>query len=72
MSKYSKELDYKKSERKLVMFNKSAKGKHLTNMRQRAEFVSEQETKWNRERDALKNTDWEDSDLFEAFKESKA
>ena len=33
LSKYSKELDYKKSERKLLMFSKSAKGKHLTNMR---------------------------------------
>lgn len=53
------------------MFSKSAKGKHLMNMRKRAELVCEQETKWNREREALKNTDWEDSDLYEAFKESK-
>jgi len=53
------------------MFSKSAKGKHLTSMRQRAEMVSELETKWNREREALKNTDWEDSDIFNAYKESK-
>lgn len=71
LSKYSKELDYKRTERKLLAFSKSAKGKHLTDMRKRAELVSEQETKWNKERDALKNTDWEDSDLFEAYQESK-
>ena len=33
LSKYTKDLDYKQSERKLLMFSKSAKGKHLTNMR---------------------------------------
>lgn len=71
LTKYSKVLDYKRTERKLLAFSKSAKGKHLTDMRKRAELVSEQETKWNKERDALKNTDWEDSDLFEAYQESK-
>ena len=41
LTKYTKKLDYKQSERKLLMFSKSAKGKHLTNMRQRAELVSQ-------------------------------
>ena len=40
-------------------------------MRKRAEMVFEKENKWNKEREALKNTDWEDSDLYEAYKESK-
>lgn len=72
LHKYTKNLDYKKSERKLAMFSKTAKGKDLTQMRIRAHLHHEHESKWNKEREALKNTDWEDSDLFEAFKESRA
>ena len=40
-------------------------------MRRRAELLHEHETKWKNERDALKNTDWEDSDLYDAFLESR-
>ena len=71
LPKYTKDLDYARSERKLLMFSKSAKGKNLSHMRKRAELVADKESKWNNEREALKNVDWEDSDLFEAYKESK-
>ena len=71
LSKYTKDLDYKQSERKLKMFSKTAKGKNLNEMRKRAEFIHAKEQKWAKEREILKNMDWEDSDLFEAFKESK-
>lgn len=40
-------------------------------MRLRAEVVATQKAKWDKERETLKNVDWEDSDLFEAFKECK-
>ncbi len=53
------------------MFSKTAKGQNLTAMRKRAEFIHEKEQKWTKEREVLKNMDWEDSDLFDAYKESK-
>ena len=71
LHKYSKELDYRQSDRKLQLFSKTAKGRNLTQMRKRADVIFETESKWKRERDALKNTDWEDSDLYEAYKESR-
>ena len=46
LTKYTKDLDYKQSERKLLMFSKSAKGKNLNQMRKRAELVTKNESKW--------------------------
>lgn len=40
-------------------------------MRIRAEAVAKQKAKWDKEREILKSVDWQDSDLFEAFKENK-
>lgn len=71
LHKYSRELDYRKSERKMKLFNKSAKGRNLTQMRKQVEFKAVRCNKWDAEREALKNVDWQDSDLYEAYKESK-
>ena len=46
-------------------------GKNLTAMRKKAQLKAEVEVKWDTEREALKNVDWEHSDLNDAFKESK-
>ena len=40
-------------------------------MRQAAAVKAEHVNKWDREREALKNVDWEQSDLYDAYKESK-
>ena len=40
LSKYTKDLDYKQSERKLKMFEVTAKGKNLTEMRKRADLIA--------------------------------
>ena len=46
-------------------------GKNLTAMRKAAQLKAEIEVKWDAEREALKNVDWEHSDLNDAYKESK-
>jgi hypothetical protein len=68
---YTKNLDYRSSERKLKMFTMTARGKNLQDMGHRADLIGDKYSKWNKEREILKNVDWEDSELFEAFKESK-
>ena len=46
-------------------------GKNLTAMRKAASLKAEIEVKWDAQREALKNVDWEHSDLNDAYKESK-
>ena len=59
LHKYSKDLDYKQYGRKINRFNRSAFGRNLTDMRKAAAVKAEHVTKWDREREALKNIDWE-------------
>lgn len=72
LTKYSKNLDYNQSQRKLAAFDKTARGRNLGQMRKRAELAARAKAKWDKEREMMRNVDWEDSDLFEAFKESRA
>ena len=59
LHKYSKDLDYNQYGRKINRFNRSAFGRNLTDMRKAAAVKAEHVSKWDREREALKNIDWE-------------
>ena len=50
MTKYSKELNFRESERKMVMYTKSAKGKNLRGLRCRAKAVNKYGVKWDHQR----------------------
>ena len=71
LNKYSKELSYNQSKRKIDMFNRTRKGKNMATVRKAADMIFEVENKLKREREIMKKMDWSDSDLFDAFRESK-
>jgi len=71
LTKYSKELSFSQTARKVDMFNKTRKGKNLAGERKRAELMVGWETRHNRERDIMKTMDWSDSDLFDVYTESR-
>ena len=71
LNKYSKELSFSQTARKVDMFNKTRKGKNLAEHRRKAELLAAWEAKHNREREIMKKMDWSDSDLYDAYRESK-
>ena len=71
LSIYSKELSYAMTKRKFDMYNKTFRGKNMAPNRKKVEKEVHVDTKFNREREQMKMMDWFDSDLYDAFKESK-
>lgn len=69
LSKYSRDLHYLSIDRKYNLFSKTVRGNVVH--RRKQEEKAQRLSKWAQEREALKKVDWEDSDLFEAFQESK-
>lgn len=53
------------------MFDTTRRGKNLADMRKRAHLKVHVEAKHDREREIMKTMDWSESDLYEAYKESK-
>jgi len=72
LTKYSKELSYKEASRKYDMYATSFRGKSMKKSRKKIERTVHVDTKFNREREAMKKMDWGDSDLYDAFRESRA
>ena len=67
LSKYSKELNYRESERKIGLYSQTVRGRNLFKLRAKVKVAQKHEIRWNARRDAMKNTDWHDSDIFRAF-----
>ena len=70
MSKYSRDLHFLSIDRRLNLFSKTVRG-NVIQKRKLSEQKTQRLSKWAQEREAMKKVDWEDSDLFEAFRESK-
>lgn len=71
LSKYSKELSFSQTARKVDMFNKTRKGKNLAEHRRKAELLAKWDAEHNRDREIMKKMDWSDSDLYDVYKESR-
>ena len=67
LSKYSKNLNYMTTERMLQGFTTSALGRRLTALKARQKIIGKLSSKWDRERAAIKNVDWYDSELYAIF-----
>ena len=67
LTKYSKQLNYKETERKFEIYTKTARGRNLYKLRARAKVVKKHEVKWNVQREMMKNTDWRETDIFKAY-----
>ena len=70
LSKYSKNLNYVTTERMLQGFTNSALGRRLTALKARNKILGRLSNKWDKERDAIKNVDWQASELYEAYQQS--
>ena len=67
LSKYSKNLNYVTTERMLQGFTNSALGRRLTALKARKKILGKLSSKWDKEREAIKNVDWHESELYEVY-----
>ena len=72
LTKYSKNLNYVTTERMLQGFTNSALGRRLTALKARQKIIGKLSSKWDKEREAIKNVDWFESELYQMFKRSRA
>ena len=70
LTKYTKDLRYLGINQKYKMFTRTVRG-NLVAQRKKALQKQEQANEWAKKREALKLVDWEDSDLYDAFVESR-
>ena len=53
-------------------FTNSALGRRLTALKARQKIIGKLSSKWDKEREAIKNVDWFESELYQMFKRSRA
>ena len=70
INKYSATLNYKDTERKLEGFTKSATGKKIEHLAERAKFI-QRKTKFIEDRFRLKKMDWINVKVFTYFEEAQ-
>ena len=59
------------TERMLQGFTNSALGRRLTALKARQKIIGKLSSKWDREREAIKNVDWVNSELYSMFQRSR-
>ena len=60
------------TKRKFDMYNRTFRGKNMAANRKKVEREVHVDSKFNRDREAMKMMDWADSDLYDAYKESRS
>ena len=68
LTKYSKQLNYKETQRKLFKFTVSANGRKLPGMLARAKAI-ERSVQWEAARQELRSLDWSRSKIYALYYE---